>query len=234
MAQEFAAYSPELPTVRASRSAAAESYDPDATAAEELERQITAYLELGFAELLGTDGAGLRALVEPLRAELPSAVGPRPDQVPLEDYVPFVVVLALDRPGDAVPAMRRGSRQGVSVILDDELATYRDTVDIPTAPAYLLVGVDTGARFLNTTPEDATATILAEGRRPLTVQEGLALVVVRPHMLRPGRCFSLAGSRTGTNQRVPAIWISQRRPKLGWCWDRNPHTWLGTASAERR
>ena len=27
------------------------------------------------------------------------------------------------------------------------------------------------------------------------------------------------------------MWISERAPKLGWCWDGNPHTWLGTASA---
>jgi hypothetical protein len=41
------------------------------------------------------------------------------------------------------------------------------------------------------------------------------------------------GSRAG-NQRVPAVWISERRPKVGWCWDRNPHTWLGAASAGGR
>src|SRR5699024_5277954 len=98
----------------------------------------------------------------------------------------------------------------------------------------LLTGIDTGGRFLNVTPADALNTIRGEGRTPLTLAEGLALVTVRPDMLRPGRCFSLAGSRTGSNQRVPAVWISQRQPKLGWCWDRNPHTWLGTASALRR
>lgn len=65
-------------------------------------------------------------------------------------------------------------------------------------------GVDVGARLANVPPERALAGIRA------------------------------AGSRTGTNQRVPAIWISRRRPKLGWCWDRNPHTWLGTASAADR
>jgi hypothetical protein len=33
------------------------------------------------------------------------------------------------------------------------------------------------------------------------------------------------------NQTVPAIWInSEKHPNLGWCWDRNPHTWLGSAS----
>ncbi|MGW0174505.1 DUF5701 family protein [Rhodococcus sp. NPDC003322] len=31
-----------------------------------------------------------------------------------------------------------------------------------------------------------------------------------------------------------ALWISQRRPKLGWCWNGNPHSRLGSASAGRR
>ncbi|WP_211374317.1 DUF5701 family protein [Cellulomonas fimi] len=82
-------------------------------------------------------------------------------------------------------------------------------------------------------PESALEAVTARGRTPLTVDEGVALVVVRPDMLRPNRCFSLMASRAG-NQRVPAVWISERRPKLGWCWDRNPHTWLGAASAGGR
>ncbi|WFF07707.1 DUF5701 family protein [Micromonospora sp. WMMD1076] len=30
---------------------------------------------------------------------------------------------------------------------------------------------------------------------------------------------------------MPALWISQGAPKLGWCWFGNPHTWLGSATA---
>ena len=43
----------------------------------------------------------------------------------------------------------------------------------------------------------------------------------------------LLASRCG-DKRVPAIWISAGAPKLGWCWDGNPHTWLGAASAGAR
>ena len=229
MPQQTVIHPADLPTVLAGPSAAQTAVDPAAPPEAELERQVRTYVELGFPALLGTDEAGLRALVEPLRAQLPPAGAPT--SVPPEDHVPFVLALTLERPGDAVPAMRLGRRGGVSVIDDDELATYRPVVDVPDGPAHLVRDVDTGTRFLGVPPERATETIRAEGRRPLTVAEGLALVVVRPDMLRPGRCFSLAGSRTGTNQRVPAVWISERRPKLGWCWDRNPHSWLGTASA---
>ena len=149
--------------------------------------------------------------------------------------MPFVLVLPGLDLNDVAPAMRRGSRLGVSVIDRDEAPTYRPLpdVEVPAEP-YLLWGVDTGSELCNVRPEDALVTITGRGRTPLTIDEGVALVVVRPDMLRPNKCFSLLASRTGTNQRVPAVWISERRAKLGWCWDRNPHTWLGAASAADR
>jgi hypothetical protein len=52
-------------------------------------------------------------------------------------------------------------------------------------------------------------------------------------MLRKNKCFSLLASRCG-DKRVPAIWISGKAPKLGWCWAGNPHSWLGSASAGAR
>jgi hypothetical protein len=226
-----------LPTLAPS-SAAAAAFDPGADAHDELQRQVQVYVDMGLPELLETDENRFREALAPLAARLADLDLARPGDVPGDDHVPFVLVLAPEalRVNDLVPAMRRGSRHGVSVIDEDEARTYRplDAVPVPTGFAYLLGGVEVGARYVNVTPEDALADLTGRGRTPLTIPEGLALVITRPDMLRPNRCFSLAGSRTGTNQRVPAIWISQRRPKLGWCWDRNPHTWLGTASALSR
>ena len=76
---------------------------------------------------------------------------------------------------------------------------------IPDAPAYVATDVDLGAASRNVTPE----------------------------AIARNWGFSMAGSRCG-DQRVPAFWVSEGRPKLGWCWDRNPHTWLGTASCAAR
>ncbi len=86
-------------------------------------------------------------------------------------------------------------------------------------------------------PEDATRVIRSRGRTPLTIDEGIALVTQVPQVLEKNKCFMLAGSRRSAipgDRRVPALWISERAPKLGWCWDGNPHTWLGTASAGAR
>jgi Family of unknown function (DUF5701) len=67
----------------------------------------------------------------------------------------------------------------------------------------------------------------------LTVAEGVALLIQFPEFLQPNNCFSLLASRCG-DKRVPALWLSEGRPKLGWCWAGNPHTWLGSASCGKR
>lgn len=208
-------------------------FDPDAPPAAELERQVETYLALGFAALLGTDDAGFRALVAPALAAAPGHVTADEDGVPADDHAPVLLVLGVDV-NDAVPAMRRGHRTGVSVLDRDEAATYLPLPDVVVPPApYLVLGVDTGTRLRDVPPRDALVTIRDARRTPLTLAEGVALAVVRPDLLRPNRCFSLLGSRAD-NLRVPAVWISERRAKLGWCWDGNPHTWLGAASARER
>lgn len=223
---------PAWPTVAAA-DRRADPFDPDASARSELDRQVRAVVDLGLATLHGWTAADLSAAVEPLHRvvdDLPEST------VPPQDHVPFVLVLdgGTTRANAAVAATRRGPRPGVSVIDDDELATYLPLPDAvaPAAP-YLLTDVDTGSEFCGVPPEQALVTVRRRGRVPLTIAEGLALVALRPDMLRPNRCFSLLGSRA-RNQRVPAVWISARAPKLGWCWDRNPHTWLGAASAGAR
>ena len=131
------------------------------------------------------------------------------------------------------------SRDGEPVVLGhlkpEELADFVPipAVLIPEGDAYVLVDVDLGDGSRNVTPENALKAILEEGRSPLTLEEGIALMLQQPDAIQKNRGFSMAGSRRG-DQRVPAFWVSEGRPKLGWCWDRNPHTWLGTASCAGR
>ncbi|WP_243884629.1 DUF5701 family protein [Cellulomonas fengjieae] len=226
------AIDPNLPTATAPPSAAATAFDPTADPRAELERQIAAYVDLGIPALLGEDATAFRDRLAPLAG---AADAPAVPAAVEGDAVPFVLVIPGLDVNDLVPAMRRGRQLGISVIDRVEAPTYRPIpgVDVPAGP-YLLRGIDTGSEFCGVPPEQALATITARGRTPLTMAEGVALVVVRPDMLRPNKCFSLLASRTGGNQRVPAVWISERRPKLGWCWDRNPHSWLGSASATDR
>ncbi|ORB58967.1 hypothetical protein BST43_09130 [Mycobacteroides saopaulense] len=186
----------------------------------EFDRQLAYLTDLGYP--LAEDATLLRARV----ADLPAS------RVDPDDHIPFVLVVTGTSYEQTAPMMSLDGRKGFHVLDAGDVDVYQPIVDIPQQ-AYLLTDIDTGSEFCNVTPESALATISTRGRTPLTIDEGIALVTLRPDMLRKNKCFSLAASR-GKGQRVPAIWISDRRPKLGWCWDRNPHTWLGTASCGGR
>lgn len=74
---------------------------------------------------------------------------------------------------------------------------------------------------------DRTPMVLVVKRELVTPEQAMPLTALK------NQCFSRVGSRSG-DRRVPALWISQGRPKLGWCWAGNPHTWLGSASCGAR
>lgn len=149
----------------------------------------------------------------------------------------FVVVVgsALVPRAEAIARVELAGKQGFTTMEPDELERFEpiDGLEIPTAPAYLVTDLDSGRETLNVTPDDALETILRKGRSPLTIDEGIALVTHRPELLRSENCFSMLGSRCG-DRRVTALWVSNGRPRLGWCWAGNPHPWLGSASCAGR
>ena len=169
---------------------------------------------------------------------------PDADVGPLEDAaasleataegLPFVLVVRGVAPAAAIAGVELAGKPGFTTMEPDDLARFRPLDGLePPDGAYLLAGLDAGAATLNVTPDDALPAIEREGRSPLTLDEGLALVTHFPEVLRTHNCFSLLGSRCG-DRRVTAIWVSERRPRLGWCWAGNPHTWLGSASCGAR
>lgn len=212
----------------------------DDWADRELDRQLDTLLARGYPRLAGMDDGAFRALVDPLRDVVRGIVGSAgTDGSPLR--VPFLLVVssALVPAEDAVPfvTLDGGAAPGIVDRNHGEqgLAPYRPLPElgVPEPPMYLLVGIERGEEFRGVRPGDATATILERRRTPLTIEEGIALVTQFPGVLEPNHCFMLSGSRRG-DRRVPALWISGKAAKLGWCWEGNPHSWLGTASAARR
>ncbi|HET6999205.1 MAG TPA: DUF5701 family protein [Solirubrobacterales bacterium] len=184
------------------------------------DEQLAALSERGVAG----DGPAFRAALESAR---PSETQERSMLAWSRDLLPVA---------DAAARIERGGKPVVLGQLEPaDLETFLpiEPVEVPDAPAYLAIDVDLGAGSRNVRPEDALKEILAAGRSPLTLDEGIALMLQQPEVIARNWGFSLAGSRRG-DQRVPALWISEGRPKLGWCWDRNPHTWLGTASCAGR
>jgi Family of unknown function (DUF5701) len=106
-------------------------------------------------------------------------------------------------------------------------------LEIPDAASYTLRDVELGAELFDVTPDDALSQILERGRSPLTIEEGVAVLAQFPDVLTEQNAFSLLGSRRG-DRRVPALWVSGGRPRLGWCWAGAPHSWLGSASCAAR
>lgn len=153
-----------------------------------------------------------------------------------DDRIPVIAVvtakaLATGTAMERVVAKGKAGRVDMNPLQPDDFAPI-PIVDVP-GPAYLLVDVDLGARYRDVRPEDALVAITAEGRTPLTIDEGVSALLQVPDALVARTAFSLLASRRA-DQRVPALWMSYGAPRLGWCWDRNPHTWLGSASAARR
>lgn len=205
-----------------------------------LDRQVGTLLDLGYPALAGLTPSELTDALAPLRETAAGLPDLRVDDPPGRAPLVLVVTKALVDPELTVPLLRlapNGTRVG---ILDPNhgepgLAPYRpiEQVELPDPAAYLLLDVDRGEEFLGVTPEAALPVILRRGRTPLTIEEGIAVATHAPQVLERYRCFMLAGSRRG-DRRVPALWISAGAPKLGWCWDGNPHDWLGVASAGGR
>ena len=193
----------------------------------EFDRQVDCLVATGLPELLDLSSPCFRAWLEPLRDLLPLPAGDAAG-------IPFVVVIP-DLPVvpvlESVPGM---GGAGFTTMGPDDLARFRPLPElrVPSTP-YLLHDVDTGPDTLNRTPAEVLPQLSASGRSPLTIAEGLAVLASDHGVLRSRNCFSLLGSRAG-DKRVPALWVSERRPRLGWCYQGAPHTWLGSASCASR
>lgn len=204
-------------------------------AGAEFDRQVGSLLDKGYPEAAGRDPKAFAALLEPLRAAVlarrASMAPPTPSRVP------FVVVVgpALAPAQELMTRTALGRKPGFADFDAEDLARFGTApgVDVPERAVHVVFDVDRGGQTRNVTPNAAWETIRAQGRSPLTVAEGIALITHFPASLEKNNCFSLLASRCG-DKRVPALWISKGAPKLGWCWAGNPHTWLGSASCAGR
>ncbi|MGW9476623.1 DUF5701 family protein [Saccharomonospora azurea] len=205
----------------------------------EFDRQVERLVELGYPELAGRPAERFGESVAPLRELVRSrTIGEHDPEngrvgfalvvtrrlVPIEQAMQRTALVGRSTPGFVDRSFEEGS-----------LARFvaPEAVHVPDADAYLLFDVDRGEEFCGAVPVDAMDAIAGRERTVLTIEEGIALLTLYPEVLVKNKCYMLGGSRCG-DRRVPALWISRNAPKLGWCWERNPHTWLGMASAGSR
>jgi Family of unknown function (DUF5701) len=196
--------------------------------------QVRRLVEAGVHEAVGVPPARLEEWASALPEVDGSVLAVHPHAVPAAALAPLLA--RRERPGFVVEDLT-------------DLHEFAPQADLPDTPLYLLHDVQRGDELRNRSPEEAAVALAGRRRQPLTVHEGIAWLLQEPDRLSPGACFMTIGSRRrlptgGFDARTPAIWISggtgrdgrERRgaPKVGWCWWRNRHTWLGFASAARR
>lgn len=203
----------------------------------EFDRQVSTLLQKDYPQAAGISRDDFLKLIEPLKEQLADV---KASPLDLEKgTLPFVIVVTsqLVDSEKMMSLVEREGKHGVTILRPLTSKAFAPTteVTIPTSSVYLLVDIDRGKETLNVRPNEAIVSIKHAGRSPLTLDEGIAIVTQYPEFLMKNNCFSLLASRTGKDQRVPAIWINgKKEPNLGWCWDGNPHTWLGSASCAAR
>jgi Family of unknown function (DUF5701) len=137
---------------------------------------------------------------------------------------------------DAKVAMgqaRQGPHAGYVDMRPLEPDSFAPTIPLPEGD-YWLEDVDLGHGLLSVAPQDAERMIADAGRSPLTLEEGVEVLLAHPGVLRTANCYQMLASSAG-DRRVASLWVTKDgRPRLGWCWRGTPHTWLGAASCASR
>jgi hypothetical protein len=200
-----------------------------------LEQQIDTLVAMGYPDMMSCDPTVFRDKLMSLSPHVINRSSAESDiAAGTVDYV--LVIHASPAPVDTtLPMITRQGKNAIQQLFPRRADFFQplDSLRATIGDAYLLLDVDRGNQTLNIVPLEAQQLLAASGRTPLTVEEGIALLTQFPDQLQPNRCFMMLGSR-GHDKRVPALWLSKKQPKLGWCWEGNPHTWLGFASARAR
>jgi hypothetical protein len=196
--------------------------------------QVNRLIELQYPKLTNMTEKQFTDLLEPLREKVQHTSLERVR----DEKIPFIIVItskmvSMEKAMEQID--HKGQKGHVNMFpTNPESFSPIEGLVVPDALAYVITDIDTGkADTLNVTPFNALISIREKGRSPLTIDEGVAVLTQYPDILKTRNCFSLVGSRQA-GQRVPALWISYKRPRLGWCWENNPHTWLGSASCAAR
>jgi len=198
---------------------------------QEFSRQIDNLAKKGFPKLAGMDEKKFAAVFEPLKEKL-KELSSREFQ---EGRIPFIVVprdklLALEK---QMPLVELEGKKGFTGI--DDVSEFFETaegVEIPETMAYLVVDIENGKVMLGKSADEAVKQFKKEGRSPLTADEGVAVILQHPEILKD-HYMDLAGSRRG-DDGVADVWLYEGEPRLDWDLSDNSDSRWGSASCGSR
>lgn len=201
---------------------------------QEFDRQVANMIVRNYPQRIGVQKRKFMGYIRKLKKKLKKITVSEKQS---DTHIPFILVVKNEMVSAEV-AMPLIEIDGVKGIVDmnpcksTDFSVIRE-VSIPYCRVvYLAVDIDTGRDTQNMSPDMARRMLLKQHRSPLTIEEGVSLLMHFPHILTDRKkynWFYLSASRRN-DQRVPAIWMSFGKPRLGWCWNGNPHSWLGSAS----
>ena len=180
---------------------------------KEFNRQVENLVNKGFPKLAGMDEEKFVAIFEPLKEHLKELSSKEFK----EGRIPFVIVpgeklLSLEK---KIPLMEVDGEKGFTTFNLLKFKTA-EGVKIPESTAYLIVDVENGKVMLDKSPNEAVRQFKKEGRFPLTAEEGVALILQRPEILKD-HDMDLSGSYPVASH-VAFLWLSGGEPELEGHW----------------
>ncbi|MFC1757100.1 DUF5701 family protein [Patescibacteria group bacterium] len=122
--------------------------------------------------------------------------------------------------------VKNGDKTGYTNMDPTEIT---DVVDVPTKP-YWIYDVENGKAMLGKSPETAEKLIKKDGRSCLTETEVIAIGIQD----LPDHYMDASGSRSGSSDHVPYLYLRDGRPRLHWDYaDVSDSRW-GSASCGSR
>jgi len=197
---------------------------------KEFNRQVQTFLDKEFPKHAGIREDIFLYIVMPLKEYLIKL-----SEMEFEEgHIPFIIVvgeklLSLEK---QISLMEVGGKKGFTALNLLELKTA-DGVEIPESLAYLAVDVENGKVMLGKSADEAVKQFKKEGRSPLTAEQGVAIILQHPEILKD-HYMDLPGSRRGGDY-VAFLWLYGGRPELYWNLVSNtPGAKWGSASCEKR
>jgi uncharacterized protein YndB with AHSA1/START domain len=138
------------------------------------ERQVSRMIDRRYPDLMGLSKTGFRGVLDPLRKIIEGYQG---------GDTPFLIVIPpnIASMSDQLSLIEyEGS--GVTQFLKDEDFINREGILTPTEP-YIVTKVEVGDRLLDVSADSAFEGLVDNGRSPLTISEGAALLIQYPHVL---------------------------------------------------
>ena len=150
-----------------------------------------------------------------------------------EGHTPFVFVVrdALIPLKEQISLVESEGKEGFTALDLSEFKTA-EGVEIPESMAYLAVDIENGKVMLGKSADEAVKQFKKEGRSPLTAEEGIAIILQHPEILKD-HYMDLPGSRRGDG-RVADLWLVEGKPGLSWSWASSSHAEWGSASCGSR